>query len=177
MSDSAKKETQTGDNPSGVTSITITNQHGATYAVQKGAGGRFVAKKKPLIPTVEFVRARRKRLMKIREDNGLTEDQSILNELIEIVNAPVAVDAKSGLPDAKHMMAKIKAAEVIWLYTGGKPDPSERELEKLERQAVTTIFVPVPQIMNPDTVDGDKHKDEKKQPTFAEVTGVITNEK
>ena len=164
--------------PEGVTSLVVTNQYGHIRETQKDTKtGRFLAKKRPLIPTVEFVRARRKRLMRVREDNNMTEDQSILNELLEIINTPVAVDAKSGLPDAKHMMAKIKAAEVVWLYTGGKPDPSERELDKLERQPIEAYFITTPSSVNPVPVDGDKPVEKPKQPTFAEIIGIKTNPK
>jgi hypothetical protein len=53
-------------------------------------------------------------------------------------------------------MAKVKAAETIWLFTGGKPDPSEREMNKLETQPVRVVVIQSPQLMHPEVVDGDK---------------------
>lgn len=184
MADSAedKKQPQTDpQNPSGITTLTIANQYGAIREMQKDSKGRFLAKKKPLIPTIEYVRARRKRLAKVREGtgrfDGMTESMAIMEELLEIVHMEIATDSKTGLPDSKHMSAKVKAAELLHLITEGKPAPSEQELDKLERQPVTAIFVQAPQIMNPEVVDADKQKEKSTQPSFAEVTGITTNPK
>jgi hypothetical protein len=154
--------------------VIIKNKDGSVREAIRTAGGTFAKKPRPLIPTVEFVRARRKRLAKVNA-KGITEDLSIIEELLEIVHAPLM--DKKGNVDGKLAMAKVKASETIWLYTGGKPDPSERELDKLERQPVTAIFVQAPAIMNPEVVDGDKVSDKPTQPVFAEVTGVTTNPK
>jgi hypothetical protein len=108
-------------------------------------------------------------------DRGLTEDMAIVEELLAIVHTPIEADRKSGLPDAKFAMAKVKAAETLWLFTGGKPDPSEREMDKLERQPIAAYFVQAPALMNPEIVDGDKPSDKPKQPVFAEVLGVKEN--
>jgi hypothetical protein len=160
----------------GVTALVVVRKDGTSRSLLKGADGKFVRKARPLIATEEFIRARRKRMMKTNE-SGLTEDMSIVEELLAIIHTPIETDAKSGLPDAKFAMAKVKAAETLWLFTNGKPDPSEREMNKLERQPITAYFVQAPEIMNPEVVDGDKVDHKPKQPTFAEVTGVETNPK
>jgi hypothetical protein len=178
MADSEEIKTQEASKPpeskKETSLVIIPTKEGGTREMLRTPGGTFAKKPKPLIPTVDFVRARRKRLISTRKDNGLTEDQSIVNELLAIINAPVATDAKSGLPDAKHMMAKIKAAEVLWLFSTGKPDPSEREMDKLTVQPFKVVFMPAIPLMNPE-VQEEARESTKTQPSFAEAVVIQQN--
>lgn len=176
MADSEEKDKTPQENPAGSTKLVIVRKDGTSRELLKGADGRFARKPRPLIPTEEFIRARRKRMMKTN-DSGLTEDMAIVEELLDIIHTPIETDTKSGLPDAKFAMAKVKAAETLWLFTGGKPDPSEREMNKLERQPISAYFIQAPPLANPEIVDGDKPVEKPTQPSFAEVTGVETNPK
>lgn len=175
MSDLAdeKKTNQTDPNPSGITSLTVANQHGALHEVIKdGKTGRFLAKKKPLVPSIEFTRKERKILYTVREQGdkkGMAEHEIAFRNILAI--------AQHESTDAKEMMASVKAYEVLMRRALGKEAPSEQELDKLERQPVTAIFVQAPQIMNPEVVDADKQKEKSTQPSFAEVTRVTTNPK
>jgi hypothetical protein len=175
MSDS-KEITQTGSsNPSGVTTLTVRTRYGGLREAQKDSKGRFLSKPKPLIPTIEFVRERRKRLAKARKDGtGTTEDIAILNELINLVNMPLATDAKTGLPDAKMAMVKVKAAEVIWLFTGGKPATAEQDLDRLKTQDVKVIIVEAPQLMNPEIKTAEEPKI-KTKPSFIDAEVIEQN--
>lgn len=173
MADSNEKnepqvETQ---KPPEVTAIAVRNVDGSVRQALKDKSGKFVRKERPLIPTIEFVRDRRKRLTKVRQNtgrfDGMTENRAIIEELLEFIHMPIAIDAKTGLPDAKHMMAKTQAVQTILLFTEGKPAPSEQELSKLEKQPFQLVYVPVPNIMNPEVVEYNAG-DEKKQPSFAE---------
>ena len=179
MADSEEKDKPQADLkplPEGTSLIVVRTKEGTTRELLKKANGQFARKPKPLIPTEEFTRQRRKRMMRINSA-GLTEDMAIVEELLDIIHTPIETDKKSGMPDAKFASAKIKAAETLWLFTGGKPDPSEREMDKLERQPITAYFVQAPALPTPEVVDGDKPKDKATQPTFAEVTGIVTNPK
>ena len=158
MADSEEKDKPQADLkplPEGTSLIVVRTKEGTTRELLKKANGQFARKPKPLIPTEEFTRQRRKRMMRINSA-GLTEDMAIVEELLDIIHTPIKADTKSGLPDAKYAMAKVKAAETIWLFTGGKPDPSEREMNKLETQPVRVVVIQSPQLMHPEVVDGDK---------------------
>lgn len=164
--------------PPGTSLVVVRNQPNkegvvTTREMLKDSKGKFVKKVKPLLPTIEFVRARRKRLAQINED-GISEDLAIIEELISIIHAPIETDAKSGLPDAKMAMAKIKAIEVLWLFSNGKPAPSEQELDKLTTQPVRVIMVNAPQLMHPD-VQEEKQQESKTKPAFAEAEVIAQN--
>lgn len=172
MADSKKNEAQAGtQNPPETTAIALRNPDGSIRQQLRGKGGTFVRKPKPLIPTIEFVRERRKRLAGVRKDtgrfDGMTESRAILEELLDFMHMPIEVDAKSGLPDAKHMSAKVQAFEAIMLYTEGKPAPSEQELDKLQQQPFQIVYIPTPSIMHPE-VQEYKPEEEKKIPSFAD---------
>lgn len=171
MADS--KEKPQAENPPEAALVVVPTRYGGTREMLRSPGGTFVKKPRPLIPTVDFVRARRKRLARVREDNNLTEDASIVNELLEIIHTPVAVDEKSGVPDAKHMMAKIKAAEVLWLYSTGKPDSSERDMDKMTVQPFKVVFMPSVPLMHPEVVE--EKKESKTQPSFIDAVVVQQN--
>lgn len=175
MADSEEKDkTQAGtENPSGVTTLVVRNPDGITSReVQKDSKGRFLKKVKPLIPTIEYVRARRKRLASIRKDtgrfDGMSEDASLIEELLEIIHMPIEFDKKTGLPDAKHMSAKIQAAELINLITWGKPAPSDQEMDKLTTQPVRVVIVTSPQLMHPEVREPQKLTD-KTKPSFIDA--------
>ena len=157
--------------PEGVTSIVVANQHGALREVQKDTKtGQFIKKPKPLLPTIEFTRAERKLLNTAsKTKEGLTEYMHAFLNLVRI--------AQYDGSDPKGMMAAVKAFEVVRLSALGKPAPSEQELDKLTNQPVKVIIVQAPQLMHPEVVDADKLVEKSKQPSFAEVVGVITNEK
>lgn len=158
------------ENPSGVTTIVVANQHGALREVQKDAKGRFIKKPRPLIPTIEFTRAERKKLNAVRSDkDGLTEYMVAFMNIVRI--------AQNEDSDPKAMMAAVKAFEIMRQSALGKFAPSEQELDKLTNQPVKTIIVVAPELMHPEVVDGDKPVEKKSQPSFAEVIGVVTDEK
>jgi hypothetical protein len=172
MADSKEPKPLPAVLPEGVTTLVVANQHGALREVQKDAKGRFLKKAKPLVPTIEFTRKERKILCSPCEDKdweGMAEHEAAFRNVLRI--------AKHKSTDAKEMMAAVKAYEIVMRRALGKEATAEQDLDRLEKQAVTAIFVQAPQIMNPELVDADKAKEEKKQPSFAEVTGVITNEK
>jgi hypothetical protein len=179
MSDSEPKDKpQVGkENPPGTHIILVRNPNGTMREQPVDEKNRFLRKPKPLVPTVEFVRARRKRLYSIRKDtgrfDGMTESMAILEELLEIVHMPIETDSKTGLPDSKHMSAKVQAAELIHLITEGKPSPSEQEMDKLQTQPVRVIMVNAPDGVKP----MEERPKEKLQPSWAEVTEVRTNPK
>ena len=156
--------------PEGVTSIVVVNQHGAAREMLKDEKGRFVKKQKPLIPTVEFTRAERKKLSNVRSDkDGLTEYMVAFMNIVRI--------AQNEDNDPKAMMAAVKAFEVLRTSALGKPATSEQDLDRITTQPVKVIIVQAPQLMHPEVVDADKLVEKAKQPSFAEVVGVITNEK
>ena len=172
MADSKKNEAQAdAQNPPDALTVVLRNPDGSPRTQLRGKGGQFVRKPKPLIPTVEFVRERRKRLAGIRKDtgrfDGMTESRAIMEELLDFMHMPIHYDEKTGLPDSKHMSAKVQAFEAIMLFSEGKPAPSEQELNKLERAPFDIVYIPVPQIMHPE-VQEYKPVDENKQPTFAD---------
>jgi hypothetical protein len=164
MSDSEVKE-------EGKPCVALVKNPNGTYREQaRDEKGRLMKKPKPLIPSIEFTRSERKKLNSVRSDkDGLTEYMVAFMNLLRI--------AQHESTDAKEMMASVKAFEILRQSALGKFAPSEQELDKLTSQPVRTIMVVAPELMNPQLVDESKRAAEKKQPSFAEVTGVITNEK
>jgi hypothetical protein len=159
--------------PEGVTALVVANQHGALHEVLKdGKSGKFLAKKKPLIPTIEFTRKERKILDARREQGdkkGMSEHEIAFRNILRI--------SQIDTTDAKEMMAVVKAYEVVMRRALGKEATSEQDLDRMEKQAITGYFIQAPALPNPTVEDGDKPKDKPTQPSFAEVIGVVTNEK
>ena len=79
--------------------------------------------------------------------------------------------------DPKLAMAVVKAYEIVMRRALGKEASSEQDLDRITTQPVKTIIVVSPDLMNPKVVDADQAVVKPKQPSFAEVLGVITNEK
>ena len=156
--------------PEGVTSLMVVNLHGAIHEVLKDEKGRFIKKVKPLIPTIEFTRAERKKLNNVRSDKeGMTEYMVAFMNIVRI--------AQNEDSDPKAMMAAVKAFEVLRTSALGKPATAEQDLDRITTQPVKVIIVQAPQLMHPEVVDADNPVEKAKQPTFAEVTGIITNPK
>lgn len=180
MAENSDKKTEASGGamlPPGVTSITIRNPLGKdgkeTFReMLKDENGKFIKKARPPIPTVDFIRQRRKRLAQITD--GISEDMAIFEELIECMHLPIVYD-KFGMPDSKLVMAKAKVAETIWLFSHGKPATAEADMEALKHAGVKIVF------MNPTLPDAPieepKEEAKKTQPTFAEVVDVKTNPK
>lgn len=152
----------------------VTNQWGGTSERLRGPKGQFVKKEKPLPPADVFIRARRKKMMNKRPNTDLTEHQALFQELLDILHRPVEKDAKTGLSDAKMVMAKLKAAELILLYTEGKPMTSELDKGNEKVQPVKVVLLPSPTLMYPELIDGDKREKEKHaakddQPSFIDA--------
>jgi hypothetical protein len=156
--------------PEGVTAIVVANQHGAIREALKDEKGRFVKKPKPLIPTIEFTRAERKKLNTVRSDKeGLTEYMVAFMNIVRI--------AQNEDTDPKAMMAAVKAFEIVRQSALGKFATAEQDLDRLTTQAVKTIIVVAPSLMHPEVIDADKPVEKKTQPTFAEVVDIKTNPK
>ena len=175
MADSEKEPKPLPASQEGVTSLVVRNPKDkdgvvTTREALKNTKGQFVKKPKPLLPTVEFTRAERKALNAASPTKeGLTEYMHAFMNLVRI--------AQNEDSDPKAMMAAVKAFEVLRTSALGKPAPSEQELDKITNQPVKTIIIQAPQLMHPEIIDGDKPKEEKKQPSFAEVLDVKTNPK
>ena len=118
MADSKEpKTTQTDPEiPSGSTALTVANQHGALHEVIKdGKSGKFLAKKKPLLPTIEFTRKERKILNTPREQGdkkGMAEHEISFRNILRI--------SQIDTTDAKEMMAVVKAYEIVMRRALGK---------------------------------------------------------
>lgn len=167
------------EKPPASTALSVVKNPNGTFREQgRDEKGRLMKKPKPLIPTVEYVRARRKRLASIRQAtgrfDGMSEDASIIEELLEIIHMPIEVDRKTGLPDSKHMSVKVQAAELINLITWGKPAPSDQEMDKLTTQPVRVVIVPALQLMHPEVQDQKKIVD-KTKPSFIDAEVVQQN--
>ena len=175
MADSKEpKTTQTDPEiPSGSTALMVANQHGAVHEVIKdGKSGKFLAKKKPLLPTIEFTRKERKILNTPREQGdkkGMAEHEISFRNILRI--------SQIDTTDAKEMMAVVKAYEIVMRRALGKEATSEQDLDRMEKQSITGYFIQAPALPNPAVEDGDKPKDKPTQPSYAEVIGVVTNEK
>jgi hypothetical protein len=156
--------------PEGTSLVIIRNKDGSTREALRNKNGSFVKKPKPIIPSVEFTRKERKILYgPSKTKEGLSEHEVAFRNILSI--------AQNTDTDPKAMMAAVKAYEIVMRRALGKEAPSDQELDKMERQPVTAIFVQAPQIMNPEVIDADKVVEKKKKPDFAEVLGVVTNEK
>ena len=147
MADSAKEPKAIAEPlPEGVTAIVVSNQHGAIREALKDSKGRFVKKARPLIPTVEFTRAERKKLNMVRSDkDGLTEYMVAFMNIVRI--------AQNEDSDPKAMMAAVKAFEVLRTSALGKPAPSEQELDKLTANPIKVVVIQAPKLMYPEVVE------------------------
>lgn len=138
-----------------------------TREVEIDKSGKFVKKPKPLIPTIEFTRAERKKLNSVRSDKeGKTEYMIAFENILRI--------AQHNSTDAKEMMAAVKAYEVLRLSALGKPAPSEQELDKLQTQPIKVVLLQAPQLMHPE-VQEEKRFEEKTQPSFIDAEIVKQN--
>jgi hypothetical protein len=171
MADSAEsKDKPQAEKPSEAIVVVVKNTDGSLRESLRTPNGTFAKKPKPLLPTIEFTRAERKKLNSVRSDkDGMTEYMVAFMNLVRI--------AQYDGEDPKAKMAAVKAFEVIRLSALGKPAPSEQELDKLTNQPVKTIIVVAPELMNPQVINADKVVQKPRQPSFAEVTGVVTNPK
>jgi hypothetical protein len=156
--------------PEGTSLVIIRNKDGSVRESLRNEKGTFVKKPRPLIPTIEFTRSERKKLNTVRSDkDGLTEYMVAFMNIVRI--------AQNEDNDPKSMMAAVKAFEVLRTSALGKPASSEQDLDRITTQPVKTIIVMSPELMNPKVVDADQAVAKPKQPSFAEVIGVVTNEK
>ncbi len=174
MADSAenKPKSQADQIPPETSLVLVKNKDGSLTEKLRSAKGTFVAKKKPLIPTIEFTRKERKILYspcQQKDKEGMTEHEVAFRNILSI--------AQCESTDAKVMMAAVKAYEILTRRAFGKEAPSEQELDKLERQPITAYFVQAPALENPSIEDGDKVVEKPTLPSFAEVTAVTTNPK
>jgi hypothetical protein len=151
--------------------VIIKTKEGGTREMLRTAGGTFAKKNKPLRPSIDFTRIERKFLGSPNKENPkLSEHEVAFRHVMSIAQG-------KGSSDPKADMASVKAYEVAMRRALGKEASSEQDLDRLEKQPITAYFVEAPRIMNPDIVDADKIVEKKTQPNFAEVLGVITDEK
>ena len=164
------KKTQEPAAPESTALVIVKTKEGETREMIRDTGsGKFVKKTRPLIPTIEFTRAERKKLNAVRSDKeGLSEYMVAFMNLVRI--------AQYDGEDAKCMMAAVKAFEVIRQSALGKYATAEQDLDRITTQPVKTIIVVAPQLMHPE-VHEEQPTTTKTQPSFAEVVGVKTNEK
>jgi len=166
MSDSAEPKPIPVATPPGTSLVIVPTKEGGTREMIRNEKGHFVKKPKPLIPTVEFTRKERKILSKIRSDkNNMNEHEVAFINILHI--------AQNEDKDPKAMMAAVKAYEIVRNSALGKIAPSEQEMEKLQTQAVKVIVVQAP----PGIKAMEERPPEPKQPSFAAVLDVKTNEK
>ena len=156
--------------PESTSLVIIRNKDGSTREALRNKNGSFVKKPKPLIPTIEFTRKERKILYGPSKDNeGMTEHEVSFRNILRISQLETS--------DPKLAMAVVKAYEIVMRRALGKEASSEQDLDRITTQPVKTIIVVSPDLMNPKVVDADQAVVKPKQPSFAEVLGVITNEK
>jgi hypothetical protein len=166
MSDSAEPKPIPVATPPGTSLVIVPTKEGGTREMIRNEKGHFVKKPKPLIPTVEFTRKERKILSKIRSDkNNMNEHEVAFINILHI--------AQNEDKDPKAMMAAVKAYEIVRNSALGKIAPSEQEMEKLQTQAVKVIVVQAPSGIKA----MEERPPEPKQPSFATVLDVKTNEK
>ena len=165
-----KKKAQEPTPPESTALVIVPTKEGDTREMIRDTGsGKFVKKTRPLIPTIEFTRAERKKLNAVRSDKeGLTEYMVAFMNIVRI--------AQCEDTDPKAMMAAVKAFEVIRQSALGKYATAEQDLDRITTQPVKTIIVVAPQLMHPE-VHEEQPTTTKTQPSFAEVVGVKTNEK
>jgi hypothetical protein len=171
MADSAKENSTPNAEPSAsgsnLVKVIVKNQFGTiTEKLRDPVTNRFVAKPKPMIPSTEFKRAGRKKLAKIRED-GLTE----YGKAIEVMINRAQYEGN----DAKLAQVGVLAFKEVQLALLGKPSMSDDDKEALQTHGIKTVFIDNSIVGTP--VQPEKVKEEKKAPSFAEVTQIITNKK
>jgi len=166
MAEDSKDKLPEGiENLPGVTTLTIT-RYGKPHTQQKDAQGKWLKKVKPLIPTVEFTRAERKALSKVRAD-GMTEYMKAFMNMVRI--------AQYDGDDAKMRGAAVCAYKELRQSALGKPAPSEVEMDNLTTQPVKVVIINSPELMHPEVQE--EKKAEVLKPSFAEVVGIKTNPK
>jgi len=169
-----KTQAQAEEKPPESTSTAIVIDKRGRELLQEKGSGKFIAKKKPLLPAIEFTRKERKFLSSFSNDpdpqfKGLTEHEVAFRHIVRIAQG-------KGSGDPKADMAAVKAYEVAMRRALGKEAPSEQELDKLTNQPVKSIIIIGPEIMHPEIVK-EKEKVKEEQPKFAEVLSVKTDEK
>ena len=156
--------------PEGTSLVIVRTKEGGLREMIRSEKGTFVKKSKPLIPTIEFTRKERKILYGPNKDKeGMTEHEVSFRNILRISQLETS--------DPKLAMAVVKAYEIVMRRALGKEASSEQDLDRITTQPVKTIIVVSPDLMNPKVVDADQAVVKPKQPSFAEVVGVITNEK
>ena len=133
--------------PESTTLVIVKTKEGETREMIRDTGsGKFVKKTRPLIPTIEFTRAERKKLNAVRSDKGgLTE---YLVAFMNIVRIAQCEDT-----DPKAMMAAVKAFEVIRQSALGKYATAEQDLDRITTQPVKVVVIQAPQLMHPDVIE------------------------
>jgi hypothetical protein len=156
--------------PEGTSLVIVRTKEGGLREMIRSEKGTFVKKSKPLIPTIEFTRKERKILYGPSKDKeGMTEHEVSFRNILRISQLETS--------DPKLAMAVVKAYEIVMRRALGKEASSEQDLDRITTQPVKTIIVVSPDLMNPKVVDADQAVAKPKQPSFAEVLGVITDEK
>jgi hypothetical protein len=156
--------------PEGTSLVIVRTKEGGLREMIRSEKGTFVKKSKPLIPTIEFTRKERKILYGPNKDKeGMTEHEVSFRNILRISQLETS--------DPKLAMAVVKAYEIVMRRALGKEASSEQDLDRITTQPVKTIIVVSPDLMNPKVVDADQAVVKPKQPSFAEVLGVVTNEK
>lgn len=162
MADSAenKPKPQADQIPPETSLVLVKNKDGSLTEKLRSAKGTFVKRPKPLIPTIEFTRAERKKLNSVRSDKeGLTEYMVAFMNIVRI--------AQCEDNDPKSMMAAVKAFEVLRTSALGKPASSEQDLDRITTQPVKVVVIQAPQLMHPDVIE-EKPK-EILTPTWVET--------
>ena len=132
--------------PEGTSLAIVKTKEGGIREMLRSEKGTFVKKPKPLIPTLEFTRAERKKLNAVRSDKGgLTE---YLVAFMNIVRIAQCEDT-----DPKAMMAAVKAFEVIRQSALGKYATAEQDLDRITTQPVKVVVIQAPQLMHPDVIE------------------------
>ena len=141
------KKTQEPAAPESTALVIVKTKEGETREMIRDTGsGKFVKKTRPLIPTIEFTRAERKKLNAVRSDKGgLTE---YLVAFMNIVRIAQCEDT-----DPKAMMAAVKAFEVIRQSALGKYATAEQDLDRITTQPVKVVVIQAPQLMHPDVIE------------------------
>ena len=140
------KKTQEPAAPESTALVIVKTKEGETREMIRDTGsGKFVKKTRPLIPTIEFTRAERKKLNAVRSDKeGLTEYMVAFMNIVRI--------AQCEDTDPKAMMAAVKAFEVIRQSALGKYATAEQDLDRITTQPVKVVVIQAPQLMHPDVI-------------------------
>ena len=141
------KKTQEPATPESTALVIVKTKEGETREMIRDTGsGKFVKKTRPLIPTIEFTRAERKKLNAVRSDKeGLTEYMVAFMNIVRI--------AQCEDKDPKAMMAAVKAFEVIRQSALGKYATAEQDLDRITTQPVKVVVIQAPQLMHPDVIE------------------------